>query len=272
MMTIPAGAGALDYSPCRYGASKALFRGPKQDLSRPYIAVLGGSATFGKYVADPYPVLVERALGCPVVNLGGLNAGPDFYLSDEGLLELAGRARAAVVQVTGAEGLSNPFYTVHYRRNDRFLAATPQLRALFPEVDFTDVHFTRHLLLMLHRTDPQRFALVVETLRTNWLARMRALLSRLPGRRLLLVLADAVPSAGEDGLGAGPLFVDPSLLAAVRPEVAGIVTVVPSTRARAMSAFDKIFPETEAAQAACLPGAAVHAQVAAELAPELMRM
>ena len=54
MMTIPAGAGALDYFPCRYGASRAVFRGPERDLSRPYVALLGGSATFGKYVATPF--------------------------------------------------------------------------------------------------------------------------------------------------------------------------------------------------------------------------
>ncbi|HLQ19378.1 MAG TPA: DUF6473 family protein, partial [Tabrizicola sp.] len=123
MMSIPAEAGALDYFPCRYGASKALFRGPQRDLSLPYVAMLGGSATFGKYVERPYPALVEAALGRPVANLGGLNAGPDFYLTDPAALDVAARAQVAVVQVTGAEALSNPFYTVHSRRNDRFLAA-----------------------------------------------------------------------------------------------------------------------------------------------------
>ena len=134
MMTIPAGAGALDYFPCRYGASRAVFRGPERDLSRPYVALLGGSATFGKYVATPFADLVEQALGQPVANLGAQNAGPDFYLADRATLDIAARARVAVVQVTGADTLSNPFYTVHARRNDRFLAASPALRDLYPEV------------------------------------------------------------------------------------------------------------------------------------------
>lgn len=271
MMSIPADAGALDYFPCRYGASKSVFRGPERDLSRPYVAMLGGSQTFGKYVARPFPDLVEAALGRPVANLGGLNAGPDFYLSDPAALEVAARATAAVVQVTGAEALSNGFYTVHSRRNDRFLAATPALRALFPEVDFTDIHFTRHLLLVLHRTDFARFSTVVDGLRANWLARMRALLARLPPRCLLLWLADG--DSQEAGVtGNGPLFIDRPLLDTLRPAVAGVVEVVPSPNARSLAPLDMTYPETESAQAACLPGAAVHAEVAARLVPPLQRL
>ncbi len=269
MMTISPGAGALDYFPCRYGASKAVFRGPGCDLSRPYVAVLGGSPTFGKYVDRPYPALVEQALGQPVANLGGLNAGPDFYLSDLGLLDVAAGAAVAVVQVTGAEALSNPYYTVHSRRNDRFLAATPLLRDLFPTVDFTDIHFTRHLLQVLERSDAAAHAQVVRGLKDNWLVRMRLLLDRLPKRRVLLWLADAAPPTHADRLDPAPPFIDQRLLDALRPDVSDLIIATPSPRARAMARFDMTYPETEAALAACLPGAAVHAEVAAQLAPAL---
>jgi Domain of unknown function (DUF6473) len=269
MMSILAGAGALDYSPCRYGASKAMFRGPERDLTQPYIAMLGGSATFGKYVERPYPTLVEQALGQPVANLGALNAGPDFYLSDPTTMEIVSRAEAAVVQVTGAEALSNPFYTVHSRRNDRFLAATPLLRSLFPQVDFADIHFTRHLLQVLERSDAEAFAQVVQGLKLTWLDRMRQLLAQLPGRRLLLWISDAPPPGQADTLEPAPPFIDRSLLEALQPEVAAMVIATPSPRARSMAPFDRTYPETEAALAACLPGAAVHAEVAAELAPVL---
>lgn len=267
MMSIPAEAGGLDYFPCRYGASKAVFRGPEQDLSQPYVAVLGGSSTFGKYVARPYPALVEQALGRPVANLGGLNAGPDFYLTDPAALDIAARAHVAVVQVTGAEALSNPFYSVHSRRNDRFLAATPALRALFPGVDFTDIHFTRHLLQVLERSDPAATATVVRGLKDNWLARMRQLLSRLPQRRVLLWLADAPPPQRALALDPAPPFIDRAMLEALRPEVDEVVIATPSPRARSLAPFDMTYPETEAALAACLPGAAMHAEVAAELVP-----
>lgn len=269
MLMLDAGAGAPDYAPCRYGASKSLFRGPLRDLSRPYIAMLGGSPTFGKYVDRPYPALVEQALGWPVANLGGLNAGPDFYLSDPGLLDIAAGARAAVVQVTGADALSNPFYSVHSRRNDRFLAATPALRRLFPQVEFTEIHFTRHLLQVLQRSDAAGFGQVVQALKENWLAKMRRLLAALPARRLLLWMGDATAPDRAKGLDLTPLFIDRAMIDALRFEVSATVQAVPSPRARRMAPFDMTYPETEAAQAACLPGAAVHAEVADRLTPVL---
>lgn len=269
MLMLDAGAGAPDYAPCRYGASKVVFRGPGRDLSRPYVAMLGGSATFGKYVDRPYPALVEAALGLPIANLGGLNAGPDFYLSDPATLDIAAKARAAVVQVTGAEALTNPFYTVHGRRNDRFLAATPALRALFPQVDFAEIHFTRHLLQVLERSDGEAFRQVVHGLKRNWLAKMRLLLAQLPARRALLWLANTAPPGRADSLEPAPPFIDRTMLEALRPEVAAVVLAVPSPQARVLARFDMTYPETEATQAACMPGAASHAEVAERLAPVL---
>ena len=59
------------------------------------------------------------------------------------------------------------------------------------------------------------------------------------------------------------------MLEALRPDLSGLVLAVPSPRARAMARFDMTYPETEATQAACLPGAAVHAEVADRLTPVL---
>lgn len=265
MMLMEAGAGALDYRPCRYGASKVMFRGPRRDLTRPYVAVLGGSGAFGRYVARPYADLVETALDRPVANLAALNAGPDFYLSDPETLQIAAGAAVAVVQVTGAEALSNPFYTVHSRRNDRFLAATPALRELYPEVDFADIHFTRHLLQVLRRADAGRFTTVVRGLQAAWVDRMRTLLAPLPERRLLLWVTGAGPDSD-------PLFIDRALIDALKSEVAKVVEATPSARARAMAPFDMTYPETEVVQAACLPGAAVHAELAEALVAGLQGM
>ena len=64
------GAGALDYFPCRYGTSRLLFRGPRRMLDRPYVALLGGTETYGKYVPQPYPALIEAETGLRMVNLG----------------------------------------------------------------------------------------------------------------------------------------------------------------------------------------------------------
>lgn len=167
--------------------------------------MLGGSATFGKGLARPFAELVEEALRLPVANLGVVNGGPDVWLSDPAALAVAQGARLAVVQVTGAEGLGNPLYSVHSRRNDRFIAATPALRALYPGVEFTDIHFTRHLLQVLRDADPRRFQTVVGILQESWLARMRALLGRLPRPLLLWLVAEE------------PLFITAPMIEALRP-------------------------------------------------------
>jgi hypothetical protein len=240
-----------------------------RDLSQPYVAMLGGTTTFGKFVATPYPALVEAATGLTVANLGGLNAGPDFYLSDRSTLDVAARARVAVLQITGAEAQSNRFYTVHNRRNDRFLAASPELCALFPDVDFTEIHFTRHLLSVLQRTDPARFQIVVAALQANWVARMRQLLVHLPPRRVLLWLAETPPpkvAATVTATDAAPL-VDAEMLAALCRSVTQLVEVVPNTPSVAEGGDRTHFSEADALRASGLPGTAVHAEVADRLGP-----
>ncbi|MBL9052211.1 MAG: hypothetical protein JNN02_00655 [Tabrizicola sp.] len=266
-------AGSLDYAPCRYGASKAVFRGPARDLSGNYLAMLGGTQTFGKYVQDPYPSLVEKVTGQRVVNLAGLGAGPDFYLDDLPALRVAAEARLAVVQLPGAETMSNPFYTVHGRRNDRILTPTQRLRALFPEVDFAETLFARHLLTVLQDADHGRFQTVVAGLKRNWLATMRQLLVHLPLRRVLLWLADAMPPKQATAIdGSGPLLVDEAMIVEVLQPGTRLVTAIPSAAARALGVTDMLFPETEAVQAHCLPGAAVHAEIAARLVPAIAEL
>ena len=261
------GAGALDYFPCHYGMSRSLFRGPQRDISAPYVVTLGGSATFGKYVAAPFPTLVEEATGYPVVNLGGQNAGAELYLADPTLLDVAAAAQMAVVQITGAEALSNRFYTVHSRRNDRFLAATPALTDLFPEVELTDIHFTRHLLEALRAARPDRFAMVVAHLKANWLRRMGLLLAHLPDKRVLLWMADVpVPARANEALG-GPAFIDRAMVDALIPRVTQFVEVVPGAAARAEGLGRMQFPDGEQESARLLPGPATHNEVARALIP-----
>ncbi len=64
-----------------------------------------------------------------------------------------------VIQVMGAHNMSNRFYAVHPRRNDRFLRASLGCcKTIYPEVDFTEFNFTRHMLTALatHSRGPVR--------------------------------------------------------------------------------------------------------------------
>jgi len=262
------GAAALDDPICRYPGSELPVRGPCADLGAPYTAFLGGSETFGRFVAAPFPALVDRRLGRSCVNLGCMNAGLDAILGDAGVMRIAAGARLAVVQLPGAQNLSNLYYRVHPRRNDRFLAPTRRLAALYPEVDFTEFHFTKHLLSTLHRRAPDRFAPLREELRAVWVARMAQLLQALGGRALLLWLQydDPRPRAG-DALGPEPLLVTRAMIDRVKPHARGLVEVPVAPAGELAGETRKMaFGPLQAPTAEHMLGPAMHARIAARLA------
>lgn len=265
------GGDALDYYPCRYGKSRLLFRGPRRDLATSYVAVLGGTETYGKFVAEPYPALVESSLGMKVVNLGCMNAGPDVFVRDPALIDIASAARVTVVQISGAQNMSNRFYSVHPRRNDRFLKASSLLTRIYRDVDFTEFNFTRHMLQSLRVLSPERFELVAEELRAAWVARMRQLLGLIQGKTVLLWMADHAPGNPGDPctLEQDPIFIDTEMLEAVKQYATGYVEVVASPAARARGVEGMLFSALDRPAAEILPNPAVHAEVAAALAPVL---
>ena len=268
------GAAALDYSVCRYGSSKVQFRGPRCDLSGAYVACLGGTETFGKFVPDPYPALVQGRLGVPMANLGCVNAGIDVFLNEPAIADVAAGAKVTVLQILGAQNLSNRFYTVHPRRNDRFVHAAPGLKALYRDIDFTEFHFTRHLLGALARKSPDRFEIVADELRTAWLSRMKLLLARLSSQTLLLWVANHAPPNRTDAqlLQHDPLLIDTELLAAIRPYATDFLQVIGSPMAQLNGLRGMAFAEFDRPAATEVLGPAVHHEVAHALAPVLRAM
>ncbi len=262
-----------NYAPCRYGRSKLLFRGPRQPLDGRYVAFAGSTETYGKFIEDPFPKLVGRRLGLPAVNLGCVNAGVDAMLHDPEIDGICQGAMMTVMQVTGATNLSNRFYTVHPRRNDRFLRASTVLRALYPEIDFSDFCFTRHMLTTLHEVDAERFSIVRSELQRAWSARMKRLLSRCGRQVLLLWFSDRLPSDApwnpSAPLGSAPSLITRRMLDGLRPCVRGVVLAQPSARARACGSAGMVHGPAEAAAAAELPGVLAHHEAAEMLAGAL---
>lgn len=231
MSFLGGGPGAPDIVCCSYGASRLVFRGPPRALTGDYVAALGGAATFGKGVARPWPQLLEAALGLPVVNLGAVGAGPDAYLRDDTVRAACAGAALTVVQLPGVQGVANSWYRVHPRRNDRFIEATPALRALFPDIDFCEFSFVRHLLGALHRRDPVRFARLARALQAAWSERMAMLLAELPAPVVLLWLGDRPPqSEARLRLGPSPLLVSRPMLTALAGDDVAVVEVAAPQR------------------------------------------
>lgn len=261
------GAAALDYFPCRYGGSRLAFRGPARDLSLPYLVALGGTETYGRFIARPWPELVENETGWRMVNLGQPNAGPDVWLADPAAMRVIAQASRMVIQVSGAINLSNRFYQVHPRRNDRFLRAHMPLMRLFPEVDFTRFNFTHHLMATLELMSAERFEVLVAELQATWVARMQRLIRHAGIPVTLLWMADWPPPV-TSGLG-GPALIDVGMLDALMPAVAARVEVAFSDRARQAGLQGMAFAEMERAAASGLPGPLCHHEVAEAVAAAL---
>lgn len=267
-----AGADAPDHGSCNYGASRLKFRGPARRLDRPYVAFLGGSETYGRFVRTPFADLVEERLGMACVNLGCVNAGPDALAHDPAVVEIARNARLCVVQVLGAQNLSNRFYRVHPRRNDRFLEALPVLQRMFREVDFTEFHFNGHLLTALRKSSPARFARVREELQRAWGARMRGLIAAIGTPVVLLHIGhDPGGRGAAAGLGAEPALVEPWMLDLLEREGAGRVAVQVRTARQSGEMGDMICGALQVPAAEHMIGPGAHRAVANALAPDLCR-
>ena len=262
--------GGLDYQPCRYGASKVLFRGPEKRLDGTHVAVIGGTETYGKLIAHPYPDLLEDALGRTCVNFGCVNAGVDVFAADGVVQQACREAALTVVQLTGAQNMSNRFYSVHPRRNDRFLKPSPALRVIYPQVDFAEISFTGHLLRTLEEADPARFELVRDELRQAWTARMRGLVRRIGPRVVLLWMSERRPEErAECRTGREPLFVTRAMLDELCPDVLDLVEVVADRPSAAHGTAGMVFAPLQESAAADLPGPEVHAAVADALTRRL---
>lgn len=268
------GAAALNYAPCRYDGSRLLFRGPARRLDVPYAAFIGGTDTYGKFIKTPFPALLEVELGLTCVNFGMLNAGVDVLCNDSFLTGAANASEVTVLQIVGAQNLSNRYYAVHPRRNDRFLKASRLLKSVYPEVDFSEFHFTRHMLSALFRTSPVRFEAIRDELQKAWVGRMKIICAGLTGKTVLLWFSDHKPFAqksamldpGQDG---DPLFVTRRMVNDLATRVTCYSEVVVSKEAVEAGTTGMVFSEMEASAARRLLGPKAHAEAASALAETL---
>lgn len=270
------GPGPLDYLPCRYGTSKLLFRGPRRDLKKPYMAFIGGTETYGKYIETPFPALVEKAVGVNCANFGQMNAGIDAFSSDPFVVDAASAAQISVIQVLGAQNMTNRFYAVHPRRNDRFVSTSSLLRTIYREVDFADFHFTKHMLQGLKQVSQDRFDAVRQELQDAWIARMRLLLKRVNGKSILLWFSDRSPEEEEtdqpDDIGRDPLFVTRDMLNEIKPHATALIEVVASPQAMALGTEGMLFDEMDVTAASGMLSVKAHEEAADALVHAIAQM
>ncbi|WP_415921392.1 DUF6473 family protein [Tateyamaria sp. SN6-1] len=266
------GPGGLDYLPCRYGASKILFRGPKRSMDAPFVAFFGGTTTYGKFIQTPFPNLIEERLGKTCINFGCMNGGIDIYAADPVLREAAINASVTVIQVTSPRNMSNRFYKVHPRRNDRLVEPSTLLRTIYREVDFAEFNFTNHMLQRLQLVSPDRFQAVLDELRTAWLARMRLVLSQIPGKTVLLWAGRSAPEPIAHEIDADPAFVTAQMVADIADLVTETVECVASEEAQEVGTDGMVFAELDAPAAQTMLSPLAHREIADALTPVLQRL
>lgn len=267
--------GGLNYRPCRYGTSKLTFRGPRRDLQGRYLAFLGANEVYGRFIERPFPDLVEDSLGLTCANFGVADAGPDAFTADPFMPDAVADATVTVVQVMGAHNMNNRFYSVHPRRNDRFTAPTPLLTQIYPDVDFADIHFTKHLVSRLYRTSARRFNAVAAELKRCWVARMKLLLERAGGDTVLLWFSCRPPArALEPGVPPGqePMLVTEEMLCEAGASATRVLRVIASPRAVAAGTDGMVFAEMQAAAASEMMGPHAHRECADALITTLKDM
>lgn len=257
----------IDYETYRYGRSNQRFRGPQPDLKKPYIAFVGGSETYGKFVPDPFPAILERRLSTTCANWGTPGAGPVFFLADPVVLEACSCARICVITVMGAVGMTNRLYTVFKRRNARVRSVSETLRALYPEMELGDFRFAHNMLRKMHAENPNNFKVIEIELRQAWVARMRELLESIETTRVLVWMSARAPeedpgATDRHGFVTSPAFVNRQMLEDVAPMADVLVEYVPAPGIAEMANDGRVFEHQEADAAMRHPGATMHAQVA----------
>ncbi|WP_281708959.1 DUF6473 family protein [Phaeobacter italicus] len=256
-------ATALAGEPCSYAGSKLLVRGPARDLTEPYLAFIGGTEVFGRFVEVPFVAEAEAQLGQTCVNLGSVNAGVDSFLSDDALLGIAHGAETTVLQVLGAQNISNGYYKVHPRRNDRFLCAHAPLRELYPEIDFTEYHFNKHLLGALRSCCKTRYETVRDHLQSTWIDRMGELIAEIEGNVVLLWVQYDLDQ--QSLFGHEPALVDRPMVDSLRAQVDGVIEIPVHTAREAADIEGMFYGQMDLASAQRMIGPKEHQRIAAEL-------
>lgn len=265
----------LLYDTYRYGRARQRFRAPRPDLDQPYVACIGASETFGKFVADPFPTLLEQRLDLTVANFGTPGAGVGFFQRDPILLETCSNARVCVIQIMGAWAMSNRLYEVRKRRNERIKEVSSMMRMLYPDVDFDQFRYAHNMLNRLHMLDEQKFKAVEMELRASWISRMRDLLESIETRKVLFWFSERSPDhqmamhSGRDRM-KSPAFVDRDMLEAVSPHADALVEYVATPEAVEGTDDDYRHPPEATAAARAHPTPGMHRE-ASEMLESVVR-
>ena len=260
----------IDYQVYRFGRSRQRFRGPKPDLSQPYMAFIGGSEVYGRFVPRPFPDILQQNLDFTCANWGTPGAGPSFFLKDPVVLEACSQARVCVITAMGAVAMSNRLYSVFKRRNSRVRDTSEMLRALYPRLNLSEFRFAHNMLRRMYRESPEKFEIMSIELQQAWVARMRELLDDIETVKVLLWMSGRSPDdkcspSDTDSFVNFPAFVTREMFEKVAVMADLVVEYVADKEVSQNRDDGRVFDDPEHRPALDWPGPTMHAQTAALL-------
>lgn len=204
----------MDYNPVRWTDKGVRFRGSTATtMKEDYGVFIGAGQTFGRFVEDPFPDIVSRAIGIPSINLGMGGAGPGRYLNPD-LKEIINGSRFCVVQVMSGRSSAN----------DLFDAKTGENFYGLDKGDLGRAGFARKIAQHLITTnDEEEIRYYRHELRRAWLSEMWQLVRSIEVPKLLFYISKRSPEDLPDYKktrelgGAFPQFIDRKTLNAIIP-------------------------------------------------------
>lgn len=188
------------------------LRGPVPDLSQPYFVCVGATQVFGRFCNHPFPELLSRDLGIPVLNLGLSGHGPQVFREDR-FLSLINGARFAVVQLaSGRIGSNSEFINTPSGRGEG-----ERLR------DGKQMNFEEFLSEEMASFSHDHVKRIVEETRDSWVGHYRDLLSAITVPKVVHWFSTVTPYRADDYsnmwklFGPFPQLVNGRMISRIRP-------------------------------------------------------
>jgi hypothetical protein len=165
------------------------IRGPRPERldTASYFACLGAAQTFGRFCEAPFPTLLARRIGYPVLNISHGGAGPSFFCKDNArLLEYLNQARFVIVQVMSGRSESSSLFESsgvgnYTRRSDGASMGCDEAFAM-----------------LLNTSSRRDVARIVRETRQSWFESYRALLGAIHVPKILFGFRLAIPITRSD--------------------------------------------------------------------------
>lgn len=161
-------------------------RGPRPQNIKPktYCVSLGAADTFGRFVPQPYPQLLAKALDLSSLNLGFAGVGPSFYnqARNQTLIQLVNNAQFATISIFSGRSQSNSKFTTAWRSQEQYCLENGQTMP-------ADYAYQQ----LLEDSDRATIAALVEETRSRYLKEFIQLLEKITVPKVLLWFARRSP-------------------------------------------------------------------------------